>query len=80
MPKVSFHCFPDVRTEKGKQWITKTRRDPGEHFDVNKCTKICSEHFTSNDFVSLPDCPAIRAHLKASAIPSIYSWSGKRVN
>jgi len=79
MPKVSFHCFPDAHSEKGKQWIAKIRRDPGEAFDVNEYTKICSRHFTSNDFVCLEGCPAIRARLKPSAVPFIFPWSGKKV-
>ena len=79
LTKVSFHCFPDVDSEKGKQWLAKIRRDPGEHFVVNEYTKICSQHFTSSDFVSLPKCPSIRARLIPSAIPSIFPWSEKRV-
>ena len=51
LPKISFHCFPDTSSAKGKMWISKIQHDPGPYFVVNKNTKICSEHFKHNDFV-----------------------------
>ena len=78
LPKVSFHSLPDLDTVKGKIWITRIRQDPGSKFVVNKYTKICSHHFTCDDFVSLPECPSVRFHLKPSAVPSIFPWSGKK--
>ena len=75
LPKVSFHSLPDLHTVKGKTWIARIRRDPGSKFVVNKYTKICSQHFTSDDFVSLPECPLVRPHLIPTAVPSVFPWS-----
>ena len=55
--------------------VAKIRRDPGSRFVVTKNTKVCSEHFTFDDFVILPGCPSIRSTLKPSAIPSVFAWS-----
>ena len=38
-------------TDKGKLWIAKIRRDPGHDFVVNKYTKVCSLHFTAEDYI-----------------------------
>ncbi|XP_065905880.1 uncharacterized protein [Dysidea avara] len=80
MPRVSFHSFPDVNTEKGKQWIAKIRRDPGLAFTINKYTKICSQHFTADDFVTspVPGYSPVRSRLKASAVPTVFSWNAKK--
>ena len=51
----------------------KIRRDPGRHFVINKHTKICSMHFTENDFV--PGYLTVRPRLKPNAVPSIIAWS-----
>ena len=56
-------------------WILKIRRDPGPNFHVNEHTRVCSQHFASDDFVTLLDCSSIRPHLKPTAIPSIFPWS-----
>ena len=40
LPKILFHCFPDISSAKGKTWINKIRHDPGSYFIVNKNTKI----------------------------------------
>ena len=74
LPKVSFHNLPDLHTVKGKTWIARICRDPGSKF-VNKYTKIFSQHFTSDDFVSLPECPLVIPHLKPTAVPSVFPWS-----
>ena len=80
LPRVSFHSFPDVNTEKGKQWIAKIRRDPGLAFTINKYTKICSQHFTTDDFVTspVPGYSPVRSRLKASAVPTVFSWNAKK--
>ena len=75
LPKVSFRSLPELHTVKGKTWIVKISRDPTSKFVVNKCTKICWQHFTSDDFVSLPECPLVRPHLKPIAVPSVFPWS-----
>ena len=51
------------------------RRDPGVNFVISKHTKVCSEHFTSDDFVDpLPELPPLRARLQSHAVPSVFSW------
>ena len=68
--------FSKEGTDVAKKWIAKIRRDPGSHFVINKHTKICSNHFTTNDFVAtVLDYPAARCHLKPNAVPSIFPWT-----
>ena len=52
MLRLLFHSFPDVTTDKGKMWIAKIRRDPGKEFVINNNTKVCSLHFTPDDYIS----------------------------
>ena len=47
------------------------KRDP-RYFNVNRHTKICSEHFTSDDFINPHSS---KKRLKADAVPSIFSWN-----
>ena len=76
LSKISFHDFPKAGTTREKEWIVKIRRDPGCNFVINKHTKICSLHFTKDDFVSLhPDYVTVRPRLKPTAVPSIFPWT-----
>jgi len=50
------------------------KRDP-RYFSVNCHTKICSEHFTSDDFIN-PE--SAKKRLKADAIPSIFAWTKEK--
>ena len=73
---MSFHSFPDVKSIKGKEWIQKIRRDPGNEFIVTKHTKICSEHFTPSDFFhDDQELQCRRRCLKSSAVPSLFAWT-----
>ena len=47
------------------------KRDP-RYFNVNRHTKICSEHFISDDFINPHSS---KKRLKADAVPSIFSWN-----
>ena len=47
------------------------RRNPN-YFNVNKHVKICSEHFSSEEFIN-PD--AKKRRLQRSAVPSVFAWS-----
>ena len=47
------------------------KRDP-RYFNVNRHTKICSEHFKSDDFINPYSS---KKRLKADAVPSIFSWN-----
>ena len=76
--RLSFHSFPDMATDKERvqQWIAKIRRDPGINFVIHKSTKVCSKHFTPDDFTCGGGEPfAPRRVLKKSAIPSVFPWS-----
>ena len=67
-----------VATVREKEWIVKIRRDPGCNFVINKHTKICSMHFTQDDFVPVhPDYLTVRPRLKPNAVPSIFPWTAQ---
>ena len=68
---LSFHGLPLNSKSLLSVWITKMKRDP-RYFNVNRHTKICSEHFTSDDFIN--PCSS-KKRLKADAVPSIFSWN-----
>ncbi|XP_068731089.1 uncharacterized protein [Montipora capricornis] len=70
-PDISFHGLPLDNKALLKTWITKMRRNPN-YFNVNKHVKICSEHFSPEDFI-IPD--AKKRRLKRDAVPSIFAWS-----
>ena len=76
LPAVSFHSFPDPKTERGKLWITKVRRDPGKDFKITKNTKVCSIHFKPQDFLySELQLESSRPRLKPDAVPSVFEWT-----
>ena len=56
-------------------WIVKIRQDPGSQFFIKEHTKICSDHFTADDFVNYLECPLTRPRLKPTAVPSISPWT-----
>ena len=78
MARVSFHSFPDVKTDRGKLWIAKIRRDPGSNFVVNLNTKVCSLHFTTDDYISGDAINSKRRVLKATAVPTIFPWTTEK--
>ena len=75
---VSFHSFPDLKTDRAKDWITKIRRDPGTYFTINKNTKICSLHFKPEDYLySELLLPSAKPRLKPTAVPSVFPWTNR---
>ena len=80
LPHISFHSFPSIVKEKARaqQWIAKIRRDPGSEFVINRNTKVCSEHFTADDY-SGKDPQAARCVLKKTAVPSLFPWNSDKV-
>ena len=68
---LSFHGLPLNSKSLLSVWITKMKRDP-RYFNVNRHTKICSEHFTSDDFINPYSS---KKRLKADAVRSIFSWN-----
>ena len=57
-----------------KVWITRIKRDPKKDFKVTGSTKVCSEHFTPEDFIS---SSSQKRKLKKGACPSIFSWTSQ---
>ena len=72
-PSLSFHCFPGD-PETRKIWIQKIRRDPGKFFNVTTHTKICSAHFTKDDFTVTQ---AGKRMLKSGKYPTKFNWTGE---
>jgi len=56
--------------ERAQKSIVKIRRDPGNKFTIDKNTKVCSKHFTPDNFICGGGEPlAPRRVLKTTAIP-----------
>ena len=78
LPRISFHSFPSIVAEKVQRWISNIRRDPHTNFVINRNTKVCSEHFTADDY-SGKDPQAARRVLKKIAVPSLFPWNSDKV-
>ncbi|KAL1467228.1 hypothetical protein MTO96_042316, partial [Rhipicephalus appendiculatus] len=72
---VSFFSFPKDADWK-KRWIIAIKRDEGPFFTVTKFTKVCSRHFTEDNY--LPNVAGNRRFLKQDAVPSIFAFSAPR--
>ena len=70
-----FSFFPDVTTNRGKTWIARIRRDSGINFVANKNTKVCSLHFTAEDYINGNALYSARRVLKPTAVPSVFPWT-----
>ena len=75
MPRLSFHFFPDVTTDRRKTWIAKICCDSGPNFVVNKNTKVCSLHFTAEDCINGNALCLARRVLRSTAVPSVFPWT-----
>ncbi|KAH9366631.1 hypothetical protein HPB48_018165 [Haemaphysalis longicornis] len=75
--KVTYHKFPAIKKVL-KQWIIAIKRDPGTYFSIERTTKVCSRHFTENDFV--PNVASGRRYLRENAVPSIFPFLKKVVH
>ncbi|KAL6470562.1 hypothetical protein MHYP_G00216810 [Metynnis hypsauchen] len=64
---VNFHSFP-VDEEVRKKWLVNIKRD---NFQITKHTRVCSVHFTGNEFVEGTQ----RRRLKRSAVPTLFQWN-----
>lgn len=79
---ISFFSFPSDPIVH-KEWIVQIRRDAGEHFSINKHTKVCSLHFAEDAFYpgdhkrdpSQKATAQTRLKLLPGAVPTIFSWS-----
>jgi len=54
LPKLSFHSFPKDEAMVRK-WIIKIKQDLGPDFKLNDSTRVCSAHFTPDDYFSTSD-------------------------
>ncbi|PIK36381.1 putative THAP domain-containing protein 5 [Apostichopus japonicus] len=68
---LSFHSLPLRDKKRLNLWITKMKRD-SKFFSVNKHAKICSSHFTEDDFI---EPLANKKRLKRTAVPSKFIWT-----
>jgi hypothetical protein len=73
--KVSFHRFPFKDGTKKKEWLAKIKRDEGPKFRVSKHTRICSRHFTKNDFLI---SNTGKKSFTQTACPRIFVWSTEK--
>ena len=64
--------------DRGKTWLVKIRLDPGPTFVINKNTKVCSLHFTAEDYINGDALNSARRVLKPTAIPSVFPWTKER--
>ena len=72
---ISWHNLPLDSPTMLSVWITKMRRDP-RYFKVNRHTKICGEHFVTEDFVNPY---SVKKRLKDGVVPSIFAWNKDKV-
>ncbi|KAH9364378.1 hypothetical protein HPB48_016257 [Haemaphysalis longicornis] len=75
--KVTYHKFPAIKKVLNS-WIIAIKRDPGTYFSIERTTKVCSRHFTENDFV--PNVASGRRYLRENAVPSIFPFLKKVVH
>ncbi|XP_064456907.1 uncharacterized protein LOC135367543 [Ornithodoros turicata] len=73
--KVTYHKFPRDET-LFKQWIIKIKRDEGPLFEVTRHTKVCSKHFTEDNFV--PNVASGKRILRDDAVPSVFSFGAPK--
>ncbi|KAF4526316.1 hypothetical protein B566_EDAN014897 [Ephemera danica] len=67
-----FHCFPKD-PELSEKWRIALRRSR-RHAPITKSSLVCSLHFKSSDYSSLPNVNGFKARikLKSTAVPSIF--------
>lgn len=70
-----FHRIPGrTKDEKlKKEWLVKIRRDEGPDFKITTSTRVCSRHFTKEDY--LPPTKSGSQRLKRGAVPSNFNWN-----
>ena len=58
-------------SRKKKKWKVKIRRDEGELFTITEHTRVCSLHFTGDDYGTTLGGLKV---LKDDAVPSVFPW------
>ncbi|KAJ4448840.1 hypothetical protein ANN_00231 [Periplaneta americana] len=71
---IQFFTFPFKDQERLKKWIAAVRR---RNFLPTRHSRICSEHFTKEDYLVRPNINVPR--LNSSAVPSIFHAHPKKV-
>ena len=56
---------------KKKTWKVRIRRDEGELFTITEHTRVCSLHFTADDYRATLGGLKV---LKDDAVPSVFPW------
>nr|XP_695963.3 uncharacterized protein si:ch211-262i1.5 isoform X1 [Danio rerio] len=67
---ISFHKLPLDRATR-KMWLHNIRR---KTFEVSPHVRVCSRHFTNDDFIE-PSYPTARRLLKKGAVPTLFRWN-----
>ncbi|EDO32204.1 predicted protein [Nematostella vectensis] len=75
--ELTFHRIPSRPSDEEirKKWLVKIRRDEGSSFKISSGTRVCSRHFSEEDYLA-PD-NAGRRMLKRGSVPSIFDWSSQ---
>lgn len=70
-----FHRIPGRAMDEKlrKEWLVKIRRDEGPEFKITTSTRVCSRHFTKEDY--LPPTKSGSQRLKRGAVPSNFNWT-----
>ena len=74
---ISWHRLPINSPTLLSVWITKIKTDP-RYFNVNKHTKIRSEHFVDVD-EAFVNPSSTKRRLKSTALPSVFAWSKEKL-
>ena len=84
-PGLSFHAFPKD-DQLRRRWIAAIKRDEGRFFAIGSDTRVCSAHFTAEDYFAQCGPEVLsegqdrrRPCLKRDAVPSIFSFRPRRV-
>lgn len=79
-PGLSFHAFPKD-DQLRRRWIAAIKRDEGRFFAIGSDTRVCSAHFTAEDYFAQCGPEVLsegqgrrRPCLKRDAVPSIFSF------
>ena len=65
--EIKFFSFPFKDPHRLEAWVAAIRR---KDWKPTKATRICSEHFTSSDFLERPG--TYIKHLKPNAVPNVF--------
>lgn len=68
--RLTFHTFPLNDPERLTLWLLAVQRDVDLPLRYVKQMKLCSEHFSPDDF--RPGLGKIRRFLKSTAVPSLF--------